>query len=75
MWASSAGSPGLIGLVPFPTSDAGARVLFVGDSYERDIRPACSLGLRTAWIAPPGTKAREADVVIASLPELATVIT
>ena len=55
--------------------DAGARVLFVGDSFERDIRPACGLGLGTAWIAPPGTRAREADVVIASLPELATVAT
>ncbi|NOT09959.1 MAG: HAD family hydrolase [Gemmatimonadales bacterium] len=55
--------------------DAGARVLFVGDSLERDIRPASGLGLRTAWIAPPGRQTREADVVIASLLELATVAT
>ena len=35
--------------------------------------PAVGSGHR--WIAPPGTRAREADVVIASLPELATVAT
>jgi FMN phosphatase YigB (HAD superfamily) len=51
----------------------GARVLFVGDSLDRDIRPAGALGLRTAWIAPPDSEAREADIVIASLPELANV--
>ena len=55
--------------------DPEARVLFVGDSFERDIRPASRLGLRTAWIAPPGTQAREANVVIATLPELAAVPT
>jgi putative hydrolase of the HAD superfamily len=49
---------------------ADARVLFVGDSLDRDIRPARSLGLGTAWIAPPGAEAPEADVVIASLPDL-----
>ena len=42
----------------------------MGDSLDRDIRPARSLGLQTAWIAPAGAAAREADVVIASLPDL-----
>ena len=54
-------------LAAFP---ADSRVLFVGDSLERDIRPARSLGLGTAWIAPPGAEAWEADIVIASLPDL-----
>lgn len=53
----------------------GARVLLVGDSLERDIRPARHLGLHTAWIAPAGAPAADADVVISSLPELATVAT
>jgi putative hydrolase of the HAD superfamily len=47
-----------------------SRVLFVGDSLERDIRPARSLCLGTAWIAEPGSRAPEADAVIASLPDL-----
>jgi FMN phosphatase YigB (HAD superfamily) len=47
-----------------------ARVLFVGDSLQRDIRPARLLGMATAWIAPRGSEASEADVVIESLPEL-----
>ncbi|HEY9519138.1 MAG TPA: HAD family hydrolase [Gemmatimonadales bacterium] len=51
---------------------ADSRVLFVGDSLERDIRPARELRLGTAWIAPPGAAAPEADVVIASLPDLDT---
>lgn len=54
-------------LAAFP---ADSRVLFVGDSLERDIRPARSLGLGTAWIAAAGLAAPEADVVIASLPDL-----
>lgn len=49
---------------------ASSRVLFVGDSLDRDIRPARSLALGTAWIAPPGAAAPEADVVIASLLDL-----
>ena len=49
---------------------AGSRVLFVGDSLDRDIRPARSLGLGTAWIAPPESRAPEADVVIRCLPDL-----
>lgn len=57
-------------LASFP---ADSRVLFVGDSLERDIRPARLLGMATAWIAPRGSEAPEADVVIESLPELALV--
>jgi putative hydrolase of the HAD superfamily/5'-nucleotidase len=49
---------------------ADSRVLFVGDSLDRDIRPARSLGWGTAWIAPPGAAAREADAVVARLPDL-----
>jgi putative hydrolase of the HAD superfamily len=62
-------SPGIFrrALAAFP---ADARVLFVGDSLDRDIRPAWSLGLGTAWIAPAGAAAREADDVISSLPDL-----
>jgi FMN phosphatase YigB (HAD superfamily) len=56
-------------LAAFP---ADSRVLFVGDSLDRDIRPASSLGLGTAWIAPQGSSAPEADAVIASLPDLET---
>ena len=56
-------------LAAFP---ADSRVLFVGDSLERDIRPAKSLGLGTAWIAAADLSAPEADAVIASLPDLET---
>jgi putative hydrolase of the HAD superfamily len=45
-------------------------VLFIGDSLERDIVPAKALGLSTAWIAPFGSAALAADVVVESLPEL-----
>jgi HAD superfamily hydrolase (TIGR01549 family) len=54
-------------LAAFP---ADSRVLFVGDSLDRDIRPARNLGLATVWIAASGGTASEADVVIASLPDL-----
>ncbi len=50
-------------------------VLVVGDSLERDIIPAKALGLSTAWIAPLGSAAPAADVVIESLPDLANVAT
>jgi FMN phosphatase YigB (HAD superfamily) len=51
----------------------GARVLFVGDSMERDILPARRLGLRTAWIRSPTTCSTESDVVIDNLTELGAV--
>lgn len=52
---------------------AGATVLFVGDSLDRDIIPAKALGMGTAWIAPPGSAHPAADIVIESLPDLAFV--
>jgi FMN phosphatase YigB (HAD superfamily) len=57
-------------LAMFPTD---AVVLFVGDSLERDIIPAKELGLFTAWIAPAGSAAPWADVVVDNLPALAEV--
>lgn len=49
---------------------SGSRVLFVGDSLERDIIPAKAIGLSTVWIAPPGSAHTAADRVITSLPDL-----
>lgn len=54
-------------LAAFPPESS---VLFVGDSLERDIIPAKKLGLSTAWIAPRGSAAQAADVVVESLPAL-----
>ena len=48
----------------------GSSVLFAGDSLERDIIPAKKLGLATAWIAPRGSTAQAADVIVESLAEL-----
>jgi putative hydrolase of the HAD superfamily len=48
----------------------GSSVLFAGDSLNRDIIPAKKLGLATAWIAPRGSTAQAADVIVESLPEL-----
>ncbi|MFL6528482.1 MAG: HAD family hydrolase [Chthoniobacterales bacterium] len=48
-----------------------ARLLMVGDSLERDIRPAKQIGMRTAWLNPnhdAGEKA--ADIQISRLAEL-----
>jgi putative hydrolase of the HAD superfamily len=57
-------------LAQFQTSGP---ILFVGDSLERDIIPAKSLGLATAWIAPTGSAHEAADRVVSALPELAWV--
>lgn len=46
-------------------------ILFVGDSLDRDILPAKSLGLSTAWIAPEGSTHPAADCLIRDLTELA----
>ena len=48
----------------YATYRSQARVLFVGDSLERDIRPARALALSTAWVAPAGSSAPEADLVV-----------
>jgi FMN phosphatase YigB (HAD superfamily) len=50
---------------------AGVPTLFIGDSLERDIIPANSLGLSTVWIAPRGSGHAAADRVVESLTELA----
>jgi putative hydrolase of the HAD superfamily len=57
------------------TLPPGSRVLFAGDSLERDIIPAKALGLATAWVAPPGSSDPSADVVVQSLPDLAELAT
>lgn len=54
-------------LSAFPSD---ARVLFVGDSLDRDIVPAKSLGLATAWLAPAGSAHAAADRTLPSLLEL-----
>ena len=51
---------------------AGKRVLFVGDNLQRDIIPAKSLGLGTAWIAPVASAHPDADVAVQRLTDLAT---
>jgi len=55
---------------------APARTLHVGDSHERDVRAAKSLGLRTAWLVPqPLARDEYADLVITDLRELETGLT
>ena len=53
------------------------QVVFVGDSYERDILPSRQLGMKTIWFKPPNIDAsvgREADMSISSLSELEALI-
>jgi putative hydrolase of the HAD superfamily len=54
-------------------TDAAA-TLHVGDSYERDVRAAHALGLRTAWLVPsprrPADPDAIADLTVSSLDEL-----
>lgn len=55
-----------------------AATLHVGDSYERDVRAANALGLRTAWLVAaercPAIADPVADLVISSLDELTAVL-
>ena len=54
-----------------------AAVLHVGDSYERDVRAAHALGLRTAWLTATRRSAPAdlvADAVIESLDELVALV-
>jgi putative hydrolase of the HAD superfamily len=51
-------------LQSFPSD---ARVLFIGDNHKRDIVPAKSLGLATAWINPKGDDSPHADYVLPNL--------
>lgn len=54
-------------MASFPSD---SRILFIGDSLERDIIPAKALGLSTAWIAPTGSTHPAADRVVTSLVDL-----
>jgi putative hydrolase of the HAD superfamily len=47
--------------------------LFVGDSRERDVRPAKALGMGTAWITNTGHEP-SADVRLVSIAELVTLL-
>lgn len=44
-----------------------SRILFIGDSLHRDIEPAKSLGLSTAWINTQGNHSPLADYILPSL--------
>jgi putative hydrolase of the HAD superfamily/5'-nucleotidase len=46
---------------------SAARILFVGDNLERDIKPAKSLGLATAWLTTTETGSPYADYVLPDL--------
>jgi len=49
-------------------------ILMVGDSFDRDVRPAKSIGMRTAWlrgpVAGPSPDGTSADFVLQALNEL-----
>jgi putative hydrolase of the HAD superfamily/5'-nucleotidase len=49
---------------------ADARVLFIGDSLDRDIKPAKELGMATAWISPNPGEPSGADYMLTSLLQL-----
>jgi putative hydrolase of the HAD superfamily len=52
-------------------------VIFVGDSYERDIIPSKHLGMKTVWLKGRNSaesEAAEADACILSLGELEALI-
>jgi FMN phosphatase YigB (HAD superfamily) len=52
-------------------------VWMVGDNFEADIRPAASLGMQTAWLAPPVARSPDANlptVRLTTLTELAEVL-
>lgn len=55
-----------------------SRVVFVGDSYHRDIVPARELGMKTVWLPGPNPRtpvhAGRADARISSLSELSRVM-
>lgn len=53
------------------------RVIFVGDSYERDMIPSRELGMKTVWLRGPNPAtigAEEVDACISSLSELEALI-
>lgn len=55
------------------------RVVFVGDSYERDMIPSRELGMKTIWLKGPNPRVPEGagpvDAWIGSLPELEVLLT
>jgi putative hydrolase of the HAD superfamily len=55
-----------------------SQLVFVGDSYERDIAPAKKLGLRTIWLKGPNPRAPEnaikPDLEISTLMDLETMV-
>jgi len=57
-------------LAHFPSD---ARVLFVGDSLERDIEPARALGMATAWVSTGAPSSERADVTISSVLSLESI--
>lgn len=55
----------------------GETVWMVGDNFEADIRPAASLGMQTAWLAPPVARSPDSHlptVRLTTLTELAEVL-
>ena len=62
-----------LGLDALGISDASSAVV-IGDSYDKDILPAASLGCRTVWLKnigwQPYTGAEQADMVITDFKEL-----
>jgi HAD superfamily hydrolase (TIGR01549 family) len=55
-----------------------AQIVFVGDSYDRDIMPAQQLGVRTIWLKGPNPRipenAKPPDYEISSLMELESMV-
>jgi putative hydrolase of the HAD superfamily len=52
-------------------------VIFVGDSYERDIIPSGRLGMKTIWLRPPGSDVpleMKADASVSGLSEIEALI-
>jgi len=55
------------------------QAIFVGDSYERDMMPACEVGMKSIWLKGPNPRipsnAGPVDAWISSLSELEVLIT
>lgn len=55
-----------------------AAIMMVGDSFDRDVRPAKSIGMKTAWLAGPGDRVCPdptlADVCLRVLADLPAVL-
>lgn len=70
--------PGIFQLALDRLGVVAAEAAFVGDSCERDLRPAQGLGMRTVWLKGPAARppqdAVTPDAVIATLPELEALV-